>query len=100
MEPVNGNGRNRANGGSNGNGAWRRSERQQNLIEKIVQEHHLDEREVENLAGEMFGAGVKRLDKLHASGLIDELIDRYGKNRRQTKRPYRRERPPVNGGRE
>jgi len=99
-EPVNGNRRDQATGGSNGNGAWRCSEKQQNLIEKIVQEHNLDKREVENLAVEMFGTGVRQLDKLQASGLIDELIDRYGKDRRQTRRPYRRERPRVSGGRE
>jgi len=98
MEPANGNGRHQATG--NGNGAWRCSAKQQNLIEKMVAEHHLDKREVENLAVEMFGTGVKQLDKLQASGLIDELIDRHGGGRRQAKRPDRRERAPVNGGRE
>ncbi len=80
--------------------AWRCSEKQQSLIEQIVSEHHVDKREVENIALELFGAGVKQLDKLQASGLIDELLDRYGGGRRQAKRPYRRERAPTNGGRE
>jgi hypothetical protein len=83
---------------TNGNGAWRCSEKQQTLIEKIVGEHHLDKRDVEDIAVEMFGAGVKQLDKLQASGLIDELLDRYGDGRRQAKRPYRRARAPVRGG--
>ena len=83
---------------ANGNGAWRCSEKQQGLIEKIVAEHQLDKREVEDLAIELFGVGVKQLDKLQASGLIDELLERHG-NRRQERRPYRRNRTPVRGGR-
>jgi hypothetical protein len=83
----------------NGNSSWRCSEKQQTLIEKIVQEHHIDKRAVESLAVEMFGVGVKQLDKLQASGLIDELLERHGGGRRQAKRPYRRERAPTNGGR-
>jgi len=100
-EPASGNGRTHTPGhASNANGdAWRCSEKQQTLIEKIVTEHHLDKRDVEALAVEMFGVGVKQLDKLQASGLIDELLDRHGGGRRQAKRPYRRERAPVNGGR-
>jgi len=98
-EPGNGNGRPAPRQAGNGD-AWRCSEKQQTLIEKIVDEHHLDKCEVETIAVEMFGAGVKQLDKLQASGLIDELLDRYGGGRRQPKRPYRRERAPTNGGRQ
>ena len=87
------------NGNGNTNGeAWRCSERQQQLIEKVVRENHLDKRDVEKLATEMFGAGVKQLDRLQASGLIDELLERHGGGRRNGKRPYRRERVPANGG--
>jgi hypothetical protein len=96
-EPANGNGHSDASRRA-GNGAWRCSEKQQNLIEKIVGEHHLDKRDVEAIAVEMFGAGVKQLDKLQASGLIDELLDRHDGGRRQPKRPYRRQRAPANGG--
>jgi hypothetical protein len=38
----------------------------------------------------MFGTGVKQLDRLQASGLIDELLDRHGGGWRN-KRPYRKE---------
>lgn len=79
------------NGGSNGHGPWRCSEKQQQLIEKIVRENHLDKRDVENLATEMFGTGVKQLDRLQASGLIDELLERHGNKPRGQRRPYRRE---------
>ena len=78
----------------NGGGAtdpWRCSEKQRDLIEKIVRENHLDKRDVENLAVEMFGAGVKQLDRLQASGLIDELLERHGNKPRGQRRPYRRE---------
>lgn len=79
------------NGHANGNGPWRCSEKQQQLIEKIVRENHLDKRDVESIAVEMFGVGVKQLDRLQASGLIDELLERYGNKPRGQKRPYRRE---------
>jgi hypothetical protein len=83
----NGNG----NGANNGNGQWRCSDKQRDLIEKIVRENHLDKRDIETLAVEMFGAGVKQLDRLQASGLIDELLERHGNKPRGQKRPYRRE---------
>ena len=98
----NGNGNGQANRRpENGNGGgttepWRCSEKQRDLIEKIVRENHLDKRDVEQLAVEMFGTGVKQLDRLQASGLIDELLDRHGGGRRNAKRPYRRERAPAN----
>jgi len=70
----------------NGNGStqvasssgWRCSDKQRELIEKIVVERQLDKTEVEHIAQEMFGAGVRQLDRLQASGLIDELFERYG----------------------
>ena len=67
----------------NGNGRstaaeWRCSDRQSALIQKIVRERNLDTAEVERLAADMFGAGVRQLDRLQASGLIDELFERYG----------------------
>ena len=98
-EPRGDNGRPQHHAG-NGNGAWRCSDKQRDLIEKIVRENHLDKGNVENLAVELFGAGVKQLDKLQASGLIDELLERHGSGRRNRRPPYRRERAPArtNGG--
>ena len=88
-EPKNGNG--------NGNGhshprtsqpqaeRWQCSPKQQELIVKIVEENQLDKGEVEKLAQDRFGKGVKQLNKLEASGLIEELFEKYpGKHRRQT----------------
>lgn len=64
-------------------GGWSCSDKQRQLIEKIVRENDLDKRATEDLSVEMFGAGVKQLDRLQASGLIDELFERHGKHRRQ-----------------
>jgi uncharacterized protein YjcR len=85
----NGNGnRNAGNGNGNGNGNnnghrssdERRdcSDKQRNLILKIVDESKLDKTEVEKLAQDRFGKSVKKLNKLEASGLIEELIERTG----------------------
>jgi hypothetical protein len=84
-----------ANGNGNGNGnhrqvqptdeRWNCSEKQKELILKIVAEHHLDKNHVDNLAQDRFGKGVKTLNKLEASGLIDELLEQTGQ-----KKPGRR----------
>ena len=90
--PTNGNGNGRGNGqgqgkGGNGNsqtgdnGAWNCSEKQQNLILKITDENKLDKNEVEALAQERFGKGVKALNKLEASDLIEELLEQTGQNK-------------------
>ena len=71
------------------NGAWNCSQKQQDLIGKIGKENNLDQKALDRLAEEMFGAQVQALNKLQASGLIDELLDRYGK-RTQTSKYARR----------
>jgi hypothetical protein len=79
--------RSNGNGGTHAaaNGGWRCSDKQRELIEKIVVERQLDKTEIESLAQDMFGAGVRQLDRLQASGLIDELFERYGgKNPRRS----------------
>ena len=73
---------NRANGGHASGGVWKCSDKQRQLVEKIVCENDLDKREVEGLSREMFGTGIKQLNRLQASGLIDELLERYGGQRR------------------
>src|SRR5262249_55151279 len=61
------------------NGVWNCSSKQRELIEKIGKENDLDRNALDRLADEMFGATVRELNKLQASGLIDELLDRYAK---------------------
>ena len=73
---------------------WSCSDKQRELIVKLVNDNHLDKKIVEELAEERFGKGVKSLNKLEASGLIDELIERTGGTpRRQNGRRFAR-----NGG--
>ncbi|GAA5117402.1 hypothetical protein JIN84_17445 [Luteolibacter yonseiensis] len=58
--------------------AWKCSDKQKDLILKLVEEHLLDKADVEALAVERFGKGVRLLNKVEASGLIDELFDTHG----------------------
>jgi hypothetical protein len=76
-----------ANGNGNGNGnshtppesdKWACSLKQQDLIIKITDEHKLDKNKVEQLAMDRFSKGVKQLNKLEASGLIEELLEQTG----------------------
>ena len=93
--PTNGQGHAaHGNGNGNGNGradAWACSDKQKELILKVVDENHLDKKEIEHLAQERFSKSVRALNKLEASGLIDELLEKYGaKNGRgMTPRPQR-----------
>ena len=58
--------------------SWACSDKQRDLIVSFTDEHKLDKTMVDNLAIERFGHGVKKLNKLEASGLIDELLEKYG----------------------
>ena len=84
--PTNGNGNGHSNGNGhhpqngNGNGhndRWTCSPKQQALILRIVDEHHLDKQDIEQLAQARFDKGVKQLNTLEASGLIEELFVKY-----------------------
>ena len=72
------------------NGAWNCSQKQRELIEKIRTENNLDQNALDRLVGEMFSAKVQALNKLQASGFIDELLDRYRKRTQQPGRYARR----------
>ena len=54
---------------------------QKELILKIVDENKLDRNDVDQLARDRFGRGVTQLNKLEASGLIEELFQRAGNTR-------------------
>lgn len=73
----NGNG----NGHSNGHhkpqdDKWACSDKQRELNLNITEEHKLDQ-----LAQDRFGKGVKQLNKLEASGLIEELLEQTGQSK-------------------
>lgn len=59
---------------------WKCSDKQRALITKIVDESKLDRVEVERLAVTRFGHGVALLNKLEASGLIDELLGKTSRD--------------------
>src|SRR5437762_6000943 len=61
------------------NGTWNCSQKQRELIKKIGKENNLGQSALDHIGGEMFSAKVQALNKLQASGFIDELLDRYGK---------------------
>ena len=79
------------NGNGNGNGhhrqvrptedAWNCSPKQKELILKITDENKLDKTKVDQLAQDRFGKGVKQLNKLEASGLIEELLEQVGQSK-------------------
>ena len=73
---------------TNGNGkdVWNCSDKQRDLIIKIVDEHKLDKKDIEQLSLERFSKGVKLLNKLEASGLIDELLEKHGGKKNGTNR--------------
>ena len=58
--------------------AWKCSDKQRDLILKLVDEHQLDKNDVEALSIERFGKGVRILNKVEASGLIEELLETHG----------------------
>lgn len=83
----NGNGGSHTNGNSDG---WACSPKQRELILQITVEHKLDKVAVDQLAQDRFGKGVRQLNKLEMSGLLDELLEQVGQkpnNGRRFNRP-------------
>jgi hypothetical protein len=83
------NGHHASNGNGTGNGhprtngqseAWSCSDKQKALILKIVEDHRLDKQDIEALSQERFGKGVRQLNRMEASGLIEELLETHGGN--------------------
>jgi hypothetical protein len=101
---TNGNGHTNGNGNGHTNGhgqpkpepdQWACSDKQRELILKITEEHKLDKTKVDQLAQDRFSKGVKALNKLEASGLIEELLEQTG----QSKPRNARFSPPKVGAR-
>ncbi len=57
---------------------WACSDRQRDLILRVIEENKLDKRDVEKLSQELFNTPVLALNKLQASGLIEHLLQTYG----------------------
>lgn len=77
--------------------AWKCTQKQRELIENLVAEHQLDKNEVDHLARQRFGNGVRDLNKVEASGLIDELIETHGGQQRPPANKRRSAYAGVNG---
>ena len=74
------------------------SEKQIDLINRIVKENNVNKTEVENMSVEFFGGGVRTLNRMQGSQLIDELFVKYPRkgsngngsgNRRYQRQPAR-----------
>jgi hypothetical protein len=103
--PSNGNGQHTNGNGSYGpaNGTrrapipasdgWNCTEGQKGFILRIINESKLEKPEVEAMAQQLFGAGVKELDKLQASQLIEELLEKTGKKTNGRRSPWQGRQP-------
>ena len=58
---------------------WNCTDGQKGFIQRIVNENNLDKGEVDDLANQLFGVGVKQLNKMQASQLIDDLLISVGR---------------------
>lgn len=65
---------------NNGNGdSWNCTDGQRGFILRIVNENQIDKQEVEDLSQQLYQLGVKQLNKMQASQLIEELLAKAGK---------------------
>lgn len=64
---------------------WNCTDGQKGFILRILNENHLNKQEAEDLSLQLFGIGVKEVNKLQASQLIDDLLVKAGKPARQTR---------------
>ena len=102
------NGHSHSNGSSNGNSnghpparrapipasdGWNCTEGQKGFLLRIINEANLDKAEVEALARQLFGVGVKELDKLQASQLIEDLLEKSGKTPSPRRSPWQGRQP-------
>lgn len=94
-EHTNGNGNGRPTNGNGSADHWACSPKQKDLILKIVSENNLDKNQVEALSNDRFGKTVKTLNKLEASGLIDELITQTGGTPRGPRRQFNSRATPA-----
>ena len=72
---------------------WNCTDGQRGLILRLINENGLNKQEIEDQAQQLFGIGVKELDKMQASQLIEELLEKTGRKpagqRRWSRQPVR-----------
>lgn len=86
QKPNGNNGHQRQHPQTNDNGQakpkgekWGCTEGQRGYILRLVNEHNLEKQAVEELSRQLFNIGVKELNKLQASQIIEELLAKVGK---------------------
>ena len=67
------------------------SDKQIDLINSIVNQNNINKTVVENMAVEMFGGGVRTLNRMQGSQLIDELFEKYPRKGGNGNRHYQRQ---------
>ncbi|MGV3660977.1 MAG: hypothetical protein ACO1TE_12385 [Prosthecobacter sp.] len=86
---VNGTGRQSSNGHPQqprvAGDAWNCTDGQKSFILRIVHDNQMDKQEAEGLSVQLFGVGVKQLNKMQASQLIEDLLVKAGKPARQSR---------------
>ena len=89
-----------SNGNGNGHHAptrngdpWNCSDGQKGFILRSINENNLNKQDVEDMAQGLFGLGVRELDKMQASQLIEDLLEKAGRKttgqRRWSRQPAR-----------
>jgi hypothetical protein len=78
--PSNGSGHRPARLNGRG-GCWNCTEGQRGFILRILNENHLEKQQAEDLSQQLFSIGVRQLNKMQASQLIEELLALAGKPR-------------------
>ena len=81
---INGNGRQHSNGQNHQakpvGDAWNCTDGQRGFILRIVNENaNITKQDAEDLSQQLFGIGVKQLNKMQASQLIEDLLVKVGK---------------------
>ena len=86
--PINGNGRHQTNGHPKPQAvgdSWNCTDGQRGFILRIISDNKMDKQEAEDLSLQLFGIGVKQLNKMQASQLIEDLLVKAGKPARQNR---------------
>jgi hypothetical protein len=70
--------------GSRPNGdTWNCTDGQRSFILRLIHDQNLEKQQVEELSQQLYGTGVRQLNKLQASQLIEELLAKTGKTPRR-----------------
>ena len=86
----NGNGNHRTSA-SNNDDRWNCTDGQKGFILRIIAESKLNKQDVEEQSLQLFGVGVTSLDKMQASQLIEELLEKTGKQNGNGQRRWSRQ---------